>query len=82
MILGHSSPEVTRKVYAYLPRRATGEQVERAAGRRRSCRARMATTAWRGSKAGRRELQTQSGPVENTLPPGLICVVDGLATSR
>jgi proteasome lid subunit RPN8/RPN11 len=30
MILGHSSPEVTRKVHAYLLRKATGEQVDKA----------------------------------------------------
>jgi integrase len=30
MILGHSSPEVTRKVYAHLMRKAAAEQVETA----------------------------------------------------
>ena len=30
MILGHASPEVTRKVYAHLMRKATAEQVEKA----------------------------------------------------
>jgi integrase len=30
MILGHSSPEVTRRVYAHLMRRAAAEQVETA----------------------------------------------------
>jgi integrase len=31
MILGHSSPAVTRKVYAHLMRKATAAQVEKAA---------------------------------------------------
>ena len=31
MILGHSSPEITRKVYAHLIRRAAADQVEAAA---------------------------------------------------
>lgn len=30
MILGHSSPEVTRKVYAHLMRKAVAAQVEKA----------------------------------------------------
>ena len=30
MILGHASPEATRKVYAHLMRKATAEQVETA----------------------------------------------------
>jgi integrase len=30
MILGHASPDVTRKVYAHLMRTATAEQVEKA----------------------------------------------------
>jgi integrase len=33
MILGHASPELTRRVYAHVVKKATGGQVERAIGR-------------------------------------------------